>query len=105
MIMTVFAGIAKFERDLMQERTAAGRIVAQKRGGRCRCPRKLHAHQEKLARRLVSEEKGVPEVARTFHVLLSTLYRLSTLDAEAGVLFHGSPIPINGGVSDLDLHG
>ena len=65
MIMTVFAGIAEFEWDLMQERTAAGRIVAQKRGGRCGRPQKLKTNQVKLARRLMSEGKGVPEIAHT----------------------------------------
>jgi DNA invertase Pin-like site-specific DNA recombinase len=30
-IMTIFAGIAEFERDLIRERTGAGRIDAQKR--------------------------------------------------------------------------
>ena len=32
MIMTVFAGIAEFERDLIRERTGAGREAAKKRG-------------------------------------------------------------------------
>lgn len=32
MIMTVFAGIAEFERDLIRERTAAGRMVAKRNG-------------------------------------------------------------------------
>jgi DNA invertase Pin-like site-specific DNA recombinase len=81
MIMTVFAGIAEFERDLIQERTTAGRIAAQKRGVRFGRPRKLNADQEQLARRLVSEGKGVPEIAHTFNVHPSTIYRLSALDA------------------------
>jgi DNA invertase Pin-like site-specific DNA recombinase len=80
MIMTVFAGIAEFERDLIQERTTAGRIAAQKRGVRFGRPRKLNAAQEKLARRLVSEGKGVPEIAHTFNVHPSTIYRLSALN-------------------------
>jgi DNA invertase Pin-like site-specific DNA recombinase len=32
MIMTIFAGIAEFERDLIRERTSAGREAARKRG-------------------------------------------------------------------------
>ena len=81
MMMTIFSGIAEFERELIQERTTAGRIAAQKRGVRFGRPRKLNADQEKLARRLVSEGKGVPEIAHTFHVHPSTIYRLSALDA------------------------
>ena len=33
MIMTIFAGIAEFERDLIRERTGAGREAAKKRSG------------------------------------------------------------------------
>jgi DNA invertase Pin-like site-specific DNA recombinase len=64
--MTIFAGIAKFERDLIQERTTAGRIAAQKRGFRFGRPQKLNADQEKLTQRLMSEGKGVPEIVYTF---------------------------------------
>jgi len=81
MMMTVFAGIAEFERELIQERTTAGRIAAQKRGVRFGRPHKLNSDQEKLARRLISEGKGVPEIAHTFNVHSSTIYRLSALDA------------------------
>jgi DNA invertase Pin-like site-specific DNA recombinase len=80
MMMTIFAGIAEFERELIQERTTAGRIAAQHRGVRFGRPRKLNADQEKLARRLVSEGKGVPEIAHTFNVHPSTIYRLSAFD-------------------------
>lgn len=66
MRMTIFAGIAKFERDLIQERTTAGRIAAQKRGFRFGRPQKLNADQEKLTQRLMSEGKGVPEIVYTF---------------------------------------
>ena len=32
MILTIFAGIAEFERELIVERTGSGRKAAQKRG-------------------------------------------------------------------------
>ena len=32
MVLTVFAGIAEFERSLIRERTGAGRVAAKKRG-------------------------------------------------------------------------
>ena len=41
MIMTIFAGIAEFERDLIRERTGVGREAAKKRGVRFGRPRKL----------------------------------------------------------------
>lgn len=77
MIMTVFAGIAEFERELIRERTAAGREAARSRGVRFGRPRKLNSEQEQLARRLISEGKPVSEVAKTFNVHTATIYRLS----------------------------
>jgi DNA invertase Pin-like site-specific DNA recombinase len=69
LIMTVFAGIAEFERDLIRERTSAGREAARRRGihfvGR---PRKLNPEYTKLARRLIDEGQPVREVADTFNV-------------------------------------
>ena len=58
MIMTIFAGIAEFERDLIRERTGAGREAARKRGVRFGRPRKLSLDHEQLARRLVLEGKS-----------------------------------------------
>ena len=76
MIMTVFAGIAEFERDLIRERTGAGRADAKKRGVRFGRPKKLNADQRDLAQRLLKEGKSVREVARSFSVHPATLYRI-----------------------------
>ena len=76
MIMTIFAGIAEFERDLIRERTGAGRADAQKRGVRFGRPKKMNEDQTKLAKRLLKEGKSVREVARTFSVHPATLYRI-----------------------------
>lgn len=81
MIMTVFAGIAEFERELIRERTAAGREAARSRGVRFGRPRKLNSEQEQLARRLIGEGKPVSEVAKTFNVHAATIYRLSVVPA------------------------
>lgn len=75
MIMTLFAGIAEFERDLIRERTSVGRLDAQKRGVRFGRPKKMSDEQLKLARRLLKEGTSVREVARTFSVHPATLYR------------------------------
>jgi DNA invertase Pin-like site-specific DNA recombinase len=77
MIMTIFAGIAEFERDLIRERTGAGREAARKRGVRFGRPRKLSSDQEQLARRLVLEGKSASDIARTFSVHVATIYRLA----------------------------
>ena len=77
MIMTIFSGIAEFERGLIQERTSAGREAARKRGVRFGRPRKLTPEQENLARRLVSEGKSAREIASVFNVHAATIYRLA----------------------------
>ena len=81
MIMTIFAGIAEFERELIRERTSAGREAAQKRGVRFGRPRKLNVDQQRLARRLVLEGKPVSDVARTVNVHPATIYRLADADS------------------------
>ena len=77
MIMTVFAGIAEFERELLLERTHAGRIAAKTRGVRFGRPSKLNSEQLKLAQRLIEEGKAAHEIADTFNVHVATIYRLS----------------------------
>ena len=77
MIMTVFAGIAEFERDLIRERTGAGRENAKKRGVRFGRPRKLNPDQVRVASKLLTEGKAVREIARTFNVHEATIYRLA----------------------------
>lgn len=62
MVLTVFAGIAEFERELIRERTHAGRMAAQARGVRFGRPPKLTADQVALARRLVSEGTEVDPI-------------------------------------------
>ena len=81
LIMTVFAGIAEFERDLIRERTSAGREAARQRGTHLGRPRKLNSEQRKLARRLIDEGQSVREIADTFNVHTATIYRLSSTAA------------------------
>ena len=58
MVLTVFAGLAEFERELIRERTGTGRIAAMKRGVRFGRPPSLKADQAVLARRLLEEGKS-----------------------------------------------
>jgi DNA invertase Pin-like site-specific DNA recombinase len=75
MVLTVFAGIAEFERELIRERTAGGRASARERGVRFGRPRRLSPEQAALAERLLSEGKSAAEVARTLGVHRATVYR------------------------------
>src|SRR5215510_11279290 len=78
-ILTVFAGMAEFERELIRERTRAGRDMAKRRGVRFGRPKKMNAEQRDLALRLRAEGKSVKEVANIFGVHVSTIYRLADL--------------------------
>lgn len=75
MVLTVFAGIAEFERALIHQRTGAGRVAARARGVRFGRPPKLTAEQLVVARRLIDEGTAVRETARILKVHAATLYR------------------------------
>jgi DNA invertase Pin-like site-specific DNA recombinase len=75
MVLTIFAGLAEFERELIRERTGAGRTDAMKRGIRFGRPAKLDTEKAALATRLIAEGRSVKEVAKTFGVHKATLYR------------------------------
>jgi len=82
MIMTVFSGIAEFERDLIRERTGAGRQAAKQRGVRFGRPRKLNPEQSEMSARLLAEGRTVREIARIFSANASTIYRLAARNSE-----------------------
>jgi DNA invertase Pin-like site-specific DNA recombinase len=75
MVLTVFAGIAEFERELIRERTGAGRIAAKKRGVRFGRPASLNPDQTALVKRVLEEGKSARDVAKTFGVHKATIYR------------------------------
>ncbi len=76
MIMTIFAGMAEFERDLIRDRTGAGRKAALERGVRFGRPSKVTPAQMKLIKRLLNEGQSIRQVAETFEIHYTTLYRL-----------------------------
>ncbi len=75
MVLTVFAGIAEFERALIQQRTSSGRVAAMQRGVRFGRPAKLEADQVALAQRLMGEGTPVRAIARMLNVHPATVYR------------------------------
>src|SRR4051794_28165898 len=83
MVLTVFAGIAEFERALIHQRTSAGRAAARRCGVRSGRPSKLAAEQIALARRLIGEGRSAREAARMFKVHRVTLYRLPSAPSPA----------------------
>ena len=74
-IMTVFGGIAEFERSLILTRTQEGREAAQARGVAFGRPSKLRSDQKEVVRDLVKNGQSIAAVARTFNVHPATIYR------------------------------
>jgi DNA invertase Pin-like site-specific DNA recombinase len=79
MVLTVFGGIAEFERALIRERTGAGRKAAKKRGIKFGRPRKLTQEQATLVARLSDEGQSAAQIAETFGVHETTIYRCLSL--------------------------
>ena len=75
LVMTFFAGIAEFERDLIRDRTDVGRRAALERGVAFGRPSKMSDEQLKLERKLLRQGKSIRYVADTFGVHFTTLYR------------------------------
>ena len=91
MVLTVFAGIAEFERSLIVERTRSGREAAKRRGVKFGPQPTLTPAQVAHARELVDQEgRPVKEVAALLGVHRSTLYR--ALDQ---VQWPGDPKPVD----------
>ncbi len=83
MVMTVFAGIAEFERSLILERTRTGREAAKARGVQFGPRPALTKAQIDHARRLIDQDDfTVKAAAELLGVHRSTLYR--ALDKMAG---------------------
>lgn len=81
MVLTVFAGIAEFERSLIVERTRRGRDAAKRRGVKFGPRPTLTPEQIEHARELIHQEgRTVKQVADLLGVHRSTLYR--TLERE-----------------------
>ena len=75
MVLTIFAGMAEFERALIHQRTSSGRTAAMKRGVRFGRPPKLTPDQIALGRRLVCEGTSVRNAAKLLKCHYATLYR------------------------------
>ena len=75
--MTVFGGIAEFERSLILSRTQEGREVAMARGVAFGRPSKLREDQKDAVRDLVKDGRFISVVARTLWALTPHRYQKS----------------------------
>lgn len=76
MVLTIFSGIADFERSLISELTSAGRAVAREKGIRFGPKPILTPEQIVHAIQLIGEGQSVSNVARLLGVHRTTLYRV-----------------------------
>ncbi|MCI1035907.1 recombinase family protein [Pseudomonas putida] len=76
MIMTIFSGIAAFERSLIVDRTRAGREAARRKGVKFGPKPSLSPDQIAHAQELVAEGKPVAQVSALLGVHRATLYRI-----------------------------
>ena len=75
MIMTVFAGIAEFERDLIRERTDAGLKAARARGRMGGRPSLLDERQIKRMIEMYEEQKNtVAEICKIYEISRPSFY-------------------------------
>jgi DNA invertase Pin-like site-specific DNA recombinase len=71
----LFAAFAEFERNLIQERSAAGRAAARARGRLGGRPEKLDKKQIEALKALVSNGTPIKDVAQIWGLSRTTIYR------------------------------
>src|SRR6516165_798762 len=79
LMLTVLAGLAEFERDLIRARTSEGRARAKANGKHLGRPLKLTPHQKKEA--IAWSDQGgesLAEIGRSYNVSAATIARLTT---------------------------
>ncbi len=77
LMLTVLAGLAEFERELIRSRTGEGRARAKSRGVKLGRRFKLTPHQrDEAVRRREAGEESMTEIARSYNVSHSTISRL-----------------------------
>jgi DNA invertase Pin-like site-specific DNA recombinase len=76
-MLTVLAGLAEFDRDLIRARTGEGRARAVARGQRMGRPPKLTPHQQKEAIKRREQGETLAEIGRSYNVSPATISRLT----------------------------
>src|SRR5271169_6218997 len=77
LMLTVLAGLAEFERDLIRARTGEGRARAVARGQRMGRPPKLTPHQQKEAIKRCEHGETLADIGRSYNVSPATISRLT----------------------------
>jgi DNA invertase Pin-like site-specific DNA recombinase len=77
LMVTILAGLAEFERELILARTSDGRTRAKARGVRFGRPPTLTAHQRREVLQRLAQGEVQADVARSFNVSQATISRLA----------------------------
>ena len=77
LMVTILAGLAEFERELILARTSDGRSRAKARGVRFGRPPTLTAHQRREVLQRLAQGEVQADVARSFNVSQATISRLA----------------------------
>ena len=77
LMVTILAGLAEFERELILARTSDGRARAKARGVRFGRPAALTPHQRQEALQRLANGDAQADVARSFNVSQATISRLA----------------------------
>lgn len=95
LVFGIFAALAEFEAELIQERTKAGLVAARARGRLGGRPRKMTLETLKMAMAAMSDQKSIAsEVAKRLGITTTTLYSYVNGDGTVKALGHrllGSP--------------
>jgi DNA invertase Pin-like site-specific DNA recombinase len=79
LMVTILAGLAEFERELILARTSDGRARAKARGVKFGRPSALTVHQRSEAIQRLAQGEAQADVARTFNVSQATISRLAAV--------------------------
>jgi DNA invertase Pin-like site-specific DNA recombinase len=79
MVAGIFASLAEYERELINERAAAAREAARARGKHTGRPKALTSEQVALAQRMHGSRESVSTIMQTLGVSRATVYRALSL--------------------------
>ena len=85
LLVTMLAGIAEFERELIRARTGEGRTRAKARGVKFGRPSKLTAHQRQEALQRLAAGETQADIARSYAVDATTIGRLRPFSPSASL--------------------
>jgi len=82
LFLTILAGFAEFEREIIRERTRAGLEAARRSGSRLGRPARLTGRQRRHAVELHASGKSLQEIAQIMGVSKTTIWRMVSCEAE-----------------------